>query len=104
MAKGAKEHHLPQDYIDLYIKIVPGVDDPDASGEKARRVSDLTLDIDPDRGREGKLLSPARRRAYIEHVREHLQVSERCVCAALGQHRSTPRLRPLSHPHLWLFL
>src|SRR5918998_4936645 len=44
---------------------------------------------DPQRGCLGKLLSPARRRVCIEHVREKLQVSERRVCRALGQHRST---------------
>src|SRR5215213_1766020 len=49
---------------------------------------------DPERGRLGKLLSPARRRACIEHVRHKLQVSERRACAALGQHRSTQRKLP----------
>src|ERR671913_8829 len=46
---------------------------------------------DPERGCLGKLLSPARRRACIEHVRDKLQVSERRACVALGQHRSTQR-------------
>src|SRR5918999_4592537 len=49
---------------------------------------------DPQGGGLGKLLSPARRRACIEHVRHELQVSERRVCRALGQHRSTQRKRP----------
>src|SRR5918998_5524337 len=49
---------------------------------------------DPQGGRLGKLLSPARRRACIEHVRHKLRVSERRTCAALGQHRSTRRKRP----------
>src|SRR5687768_1332975 len=49
---------------------------------------------DPQRGRRGKLLSPARRRACIEHVRHKLQVSERRACATLGQHRSTQRKPP----------
>src|SRR5919107_4059998 len=49
---------------------------------------------DPARGRAGKLLSPARRRACIEHVRRLLPVSERRACAALGQHRSTQRKVP----------
>ena len=40
------------------------------------------------------MLSPARRRACIEHVRQHLEVSERRACAALGQHRSTQRKVP----------
>ena len=39
-------------------------------------------------------LSPARRRACIEHVRDKLCVSERRACAALGQHRSTQRKIP----------
>src|ERR671910_3763115 len=49
---------------------------------------------DPQGGRLGKPLSPARRRACIEHVRHKLQVSERRACAALGQHRSTQRKIP----------
>src|ERR671939_1806306 len=48
----------------------------------------------PARGRTGKLLSPARRRACIEHVRRTLSVSERRACRALGQHRSTQRKSP----------
>src|ERR671912_1800696 len=49
---------------------------------------------DPEGGRLGKLLSPARRRACLEHVRGKLRISERRACAALGQHRSTQRKRP----------
>src|SRR5829696_3555368 len=49
---------------------------------------------DPGRGRAGKLLGPARRRACIEHVQRTLSVSERRACAALGQHRSTQRKAP----------
>src|SRR5438270_1903440 len=45
-------------------------------------------------GIPGKLLSPARRRACIEHVRGALSISERRACAALGQHRSTERKIP----------
>ena len=45
-------------------------------------------------GRPEKLLSSARRRACIEQVRAQLHVSERCACAALGQHRSTQRKIP----------
>ena len=37
------------------------------------------------------LLSPARRRACIHHVRSHFKVSERRACRVLGQHRSTQR-------------
>ncbi|SDL90559.1 Transposase InsO and inactivated derivatives [Paracoccus chinensis] len=39
-------------------------------------------------------MSPARRRACIEHVRQKLQVSERLACRVLGQHRSTQRKVP----------
>jgi putative transposase len=49
----------------------------------------------PRRGRTiPLLLSPARRRVCIEHVRDKLRVSERRVCRALGQHRSTQRKLP----------
>src|SRR5690348_9307113 len=60
-----------------------------------RAVSDLTLDkLILQEAAPGKLLSPARRRACIEHVRGVLSVSERRACAALGQHRSTQRKIP----------
>jgi putative transposase len=49
---------------------------------------------DPAGGGPGKLLSPARRRACIEHVRRVLAISERRACTALGQHRSTQRKIP----------
>src|SRR3954467_9964461 len=49
---------------------------------------------DPARGRPGKLLSPARRRACVEHIRSVLKVSERRACRALGQPRSTQRKAP----------
>ena len=59
--------------------------------ERLRRaISDLTLgQVDPVRGRKGKLLSPARRRACIDRVLGKLAVSERQICRVLGQHRST---------------
>src|ERR1700736_3046893 len=53
-----------------------------------------TRQADPAGGIPGKLLSPARRRACIEHVRGALSISERRACAALGQHRSTQRKIP----------
>jgi putative transposase len=40
------------------------------------------------------VVSPARRRACVEHVERELGVSERKACAALGQHRSTQRKAP----------
>src|SRR5689334_21143821 len=49
---------------------------------------------DPAGGRPGKLLSPARRRACVEHIRSVLTISERRTCRALGQHRSTQRKAP----------
>ena len=45
-------------------------------------------------GCKGKLLSPARRRACIDHVRSGLKLSERRVCRVLAQHRSTQRRVP----------
>lgn len=36
-------------------------------------------------------MSPARRRACVEHVVREFGVSERKACAVLGQHRSTQR-------------
>ena len=36
-------------------------------------------------------MSPARRRAAVEHVRRKLGVSERRACRAIGQARSTQR-------------
>ena len=39
-------------------------------------------------------MSPARRRACVEHIRSVLTISERRACRALGQHRSTQRKAP----------
>lgn len=41
--------------------------------------------------REGKVLSPSRRRDAVDHVVEELGVSERRACRVVGQHRSTQR-------------
>src|SRR4051794_32936930 len=38
-------------------------------------------------GREGKLVSPARRRRVVAMVRDRLGVSERWACRVVGQHR-----------------
>ncbi|WP_144436251.1 IS3 family transposase, partial [Roseibium album] len=64
--------------------------------ERLRKaVSDLTLDkLILSEAAKGKLLSPARRRACINHIRQHLGVSERRTCRVLGQHRSTQRKHP----------
>jgi hypothetical protein len=65
--------------------------------------------VDSERGRLGKLLSPARRRACIEHVRATLMLSERRVCRVLGQVKNrawvitpgtTPRRDPDTHRQL----
>src|SRR5262249_38265883 len=45
-------------------------------------------------GSPGKLLSPARRRACIEHIRRVLPISGRRAWAARGQHGSTQRKIP----------
>src|SRR5215208_7036257 len=70
---------------------------PERGGERAAAQGGRrphARQADPGRGRPGKLLGPARRRACIEHVRRMLSVSERRACAALGQHRSTQRKAP----------
>ena len=43
----------------------------------------------PQRGESGKLLSPARRRVAVDHVRRELKVSERRACRVIGQPRSS---------------
>lgn len=40
------------------------------------------------------MVSPARRRARVEHAARRLGVSERRACAVPGQHRSTQRKTP----------
>ncbi|WP_188479901.1 IS3 family transposase [Primorskyibacter flagellatus] len=64
--------------------------------ERLRKaVSDLTLDkLILTEATPGKLLSPARRRACIDHVRDKLSISERRACQVLHQHRSTQRKLP----------
>ncbi|WP_139111458.1 IS3 family transposase [Sphingobium sp. Ndbn-10] len=62
-----------------------------------RAISDLTLDkLILQEAAPGKLLSPARRRRCIDHVRGNLPIrmSERRICRVLGQHRSTQRKVP----------
>ena len=46
-------------------------------------------------GREGKLVSPARRRRAVAMLRDRLGVSERWACRVVGQHRSTQRREPV---------
>src|SRR5215213_2512157 len=45
----------------------------------------------PQGGEPGKLLSPTRRKAAVEHVGQRLGVSERRACRAMGQPRSRQR-------------
>ncbi|TXN20725.1 IS3 family transposase [Methylobacterium sp. WL9] len=57
-----------------------------------RAISDLTLEkLILKEAAFGKLLSPARRRACVDHVVAEHGVSERFACRVLGQHRSTQR-------------
>nr|WP_085986772.1 IS3 family transposase [Methylobacterium sp. B34] len=60
-----------------------------------RAIADLTLDkLILQEASPGKLLSPARRRACVEHIMLTMDVSERRACRALDQHRSTQRKAP----------
>ena len=59
----------------------------DCGGEGARPV-------DSQGGGGGKLLSPARRREAVGHVRRQLGVSERRACRVLKQPRTTQRYEP----------
>src|SRR5215218_2864056 len=45
----------------------------------------------PKGGEPGKLLSPTRKRAAVEHVRRQLGVSERRACSVIAQPRSSQR-------------
>src|SRR5919112_2674137 len=45
-------------------------------------------------GGGGKLLSPARRREAVCHVKDTLSVSERRACRVVGQCRATPQYVP----------
>src|SRR5918997_5992484 len=72
---------------------------PEGAGDRERAAAPgggrpHARQADPEGGCLGKLLSPARRRACIEHVRRKLRVSERRACAALGQHRRAQRRLP----------
>ena len=85
-----------QEFGGLKSEQVKRLKDLELENSRLRKaVSDLTLDkLILTEAVQGKLLSPARRRACIEHIRAHLHVSERRACAALGQHRSTQRKVP----------
>ncbi len=58
-------------------------------GECAASTRDLEPDArqsDPAGSCPGKLLSPARRRRCIDHIRTMMPISERRLCRVLGQH------------------
>ena len=50
--------------------------------------------MDQFRPERAEPMSPARRRACIEHARSTFAISERRACRVLGQHRSTQRKLP----------
>src|SRR5690606_1841773 len=60
--------------------------------EAARRGRARQVDAQGARG--GKLLTPNRKRAAAEKLRERSGVSDRRACKLGGQHRSTQRLAP----------
>ncbi|TXM93080.1 IS3 family transposase [Methylobacterium sp. WL116] len=60
-----------------------------------KAIADLTLDkLILQEASRGNVLSPARRRACVEHIQLTMNISERRACRALGQHRSTQRKVP----------
>ena len=62
-----------------------------------RIVADKELENQALEGdREGKLLSPSRRRRGGPDVQDRLGLSERRACQITGQHRSTQRHEPAS--------
>jgi hypothetical protein len=83
---------------------------PEGAGKGERAAAQSRLrsharETDPPGGRLGhrrsapaELLSPARRRHRIDHVRKKFAVSERFACRVLGQHRSTQRKVPRGRP------
>jgi putative transposase len=85
-----------QEFGGLKIEQVKRLKDLELENSRLRKaVSDLTLDkLILTEAAKGNFLSPARRRACIERIRQQLHVSERRACAALGQHRSTQRKAP----------
>src|SRR5215203_378118 len=58
----------------------------------------------PKGGESGKLLSPARRRAAVKHVRRKLEISERRACRVIGQPRATQRYRSRRTTEDWALL
>ncbi|MGR3269842.1 IS3 family transposase [Thalassococcus profundi] len=89
-----------KEYGGLKTNQVKGLKELEKENERLRKaVSDLTLEkLILREAAFGKLLSPARRRACVDHVRQKFRVSERFACRVLGQHRSTQRKVPRGRP------
>ena len=85
-----------KEYGSLKSDQVKRMKDLETENQRLRRaIADLTLDkLILQEASPGKLLSPARRRACVEHIMLTMDVSERRACRALGQHRSTQRKVP----------
>ncbi|MCJ2119206.1 IS3 family transposase [Methylobacterium sp. J-001] len=85
-----------KEYGSLKSDQVKRMKDLETENQRLRKaIADLTLDkLILQEASPGKLLSPARRRACIEHIMLRMNVSERRACRALGQHRSTQRKVP----------
>ncbi|MCJ2016860.1 IS3 family transposase [Methylobacterium sp. E-065] len=85
-----------KEYGSLKSDQVKRMKDLETENQRLRRaIADLTLDkLILQEASPGKLLSPARRRACVEHIMLTMNVSERRACRALGQHRSTQRKVP----------
>ncbi|WP_409568371.1 IS3 family transposase [Methylobacterium sp. J-072] len=85
-----------KEYGSLKSDQVKRMKDLETENQRLRKaIADLTLDkLILQLGVPGKLLSPARRRACVEHIMLRMNVSERRACRALGQHRSTQRKVP----------
>ncbi|MFY9294423.1 MAG: IS3 family transposase [Methylorubrum rhodinum] len=85
-----------QEYGGLKSDQVRRMKEMEVENQRLRKaIADLTLDkLILQEAAPGKLLSPARRRACVEHIMQTMKVSERRTCRALGQHRSTQRKVP----------
>ncbi|MER2198461.1 IS3 family transposase [Methylobacterium brachiatum] len=85
-----------KEYGSLKSDQVKRMKDLETENQRLRKaIADLTLDkLILQEASPGKLLSPARRRACVEHIMLTMDVSERRACRALGQHRSTQRKVP----------
>jgi hypothetical protein len=69
-------------------------DNPGERPAKASGRGSHGRQTDPQRGRRGKILSPARRRQAVSHAKTRLGYSQRRICRALGISRSAVRYEP----------